>query len=120
MSVDYKANETMVIVSVPFPLVLSKQRANLTFADLRTELNKHRVDIFSGLGILDFMGWRPIFVTNFGVYTKYKTESMKWVRQRHPDYNSSMVYKLAEAEWQEGARSVTGLWHKSMADRLIA
>ena len=75
-----------------------------TFAQTRADLGRYKVANFTGLGILDWEGWRPTFYTNFGGFSVYKTESIKLVRRRHPDYNKTMVEKLAQAEWNAGAR----------------
>ncbi|XP_062561105.1 hyaluronidase Tab y 2.0101-like [Armigeres subalbatus] len=40
---------------------------------------------FSGVGIIDFESWRPIFRQNFGSLQPYKDLSMKIEKQRHPN-----------------------------------
>ncbi|XP_019529357.3 hyaluronidase Tab y 2.0101 [Aedes albopictus] len=40
---------------------------------------------FSGVGVIDFESWRPIFRQNFGSLQPYKDLSMKIEKQRHPN-----------------------------------
>ena len=75
-----------------------------TFAATRAALGLYRVANFRGLGVLDFESWRPTFYTNFGSMRVYQTESKNLVKLRHPEYNKTMVEKLAQAEWNAAAR----------------
>ena len=78
-----------------------------TFAATRAALARYRVANFKGLGVLDFETWRAVFSTNFGSMRVYQTESRNLVRLRHPEYNKTMVDKLAQAEWNAAARLVS-------------
>ena len=76
-----------------------------TFARARADLGRHRVAAFRGLAIIDWEGWRPTFHTNFGGLSVYQRQSRNLVRRRNPGvYNTTMVDKLAEAEWDAAAR----------------
>uniref|UniRef100_A0A182HNI5 Hyaluronidase n=1 Tax=Anopheles arabiensis TaxID=7173 RepID=A0A182HNI5_ANOAR len=44
---------------------------------------------FSGIGIIDFESWRPIYRQNFGSLQPYKDLSVKIERERHPYWSGN-------------------------------
>lgn len=59
---------------------------------------------FTGLAIIDYEGWRPIFTTNYGGLWVYQFKSIDRVRAMHPEYNQTMVREEAIREFEAGAR----------------
>ncbi|GFN75522.1 hyaluronidase [Plakobranchus ocellatus] len=60
---------------------------------------------FSGLGVIDFEKWRPLFSLNFDSLKIYQEKSLELAKQRHPDYNSSQVAEEAVREFEKSARA---------------
>ncbi|XP_019759186.2 hyaluronidase [Dendroctonus ponderosae] len=58
---------------------------------------------FSGLAIIDFESWRPIFRQNWGVLTPYKELSEKLEKKRHPIWSEAWIKKEAAKRFEEGA-----------------
>nr|QFQ61158.1 conohyaluronidase [Conus magus] len=69
-------------------------------------LKKHKPENFTGLGVLDFETWRAIYSTNFGPMAIYQNESVKLVKEKHPDYDQKKLTKVAEKEWQQAAKDI--------------
>ncbi|PVD28253.1 hypothetical protein C0Q70_10840 [Pomacea canaliculata] len=61
---------------------------------------------FTGLAIIDYEGWRPIFTTNYGGLWVYQFKSIDRVRAMHPEYNQTMVREEAIREFEAGAREI--------------
>ena len=59
---------------------------------------------FSGIGVIDFESWRPIFRQNWASLEPYKTLSIKLERKRHPFSSESAVKKEAKRRFEKYAR----------------
>ena len=60
---------------------------------------------FSGLAVLDFEAWRPLYKHNFDLLSIYQKASEELVRKNHPDLTNSTAIKLqAEKEFNSAAR----------------
>ncbi|XP_061705033.1 hyaluronidase-2-like [Cydia pomonella] len=60
---------------------------------------------FSGIGIIDFESWRPIFRQNsWGVLTPYRNLSLQIERQRHPWWTKSMIEREAKRRFERAGR----------------
>lgn len=45
----------------------------------------------SGLAIIDFESWRPVYRQNFGALQPYKDLSIKLVKQQNPNWSKSVI-----------------------------
>ncbi|XP_063391644.1 hyaluronidase PH-20-like [Cydia fagiglandana] len=60
---------------------------------------------FSGIGIIDFESWRPVFRQNsWGVLTPYRNLSLQIERQRHPFWTKSMIEREAKRRFERAGR----------------
>ena len=61
---------------------------------------------FSGIGVVDWEKWEPLFeVNNFVPKWKvYVTESKKLVRLRHPDWSDEQIFEQARIEFETAAQ----------------
>nr|XP_023016548.1 hyaluronidase-like [Leptinotarsa decemlineata] len=59
---------------------------------------------FSGIGIIDFESWRPIFRQNFGVLSEYKNLSISIEKRRHPFWPSVWIEKEATNRFETFAK----------------
>lgn len=59
---------------------------------------------FSGVGVIDFESWRPIFRQNWASLESYKTLSIKLERERHPFWNDNAIKKEAKRRFEKYAR----------------
>ncbi|RZB39276.1 Glyco hydro 56, Piwi, PAZ and/or DUF1785 domain containing protein [Asbolus verrucosus] len=83
------------------------QEGNLTlhltlFEEMVNELIPD--DEFSGLGIIDFESWRPIYRQNFGTLAPYKELSVEIERQAHPFWPKVLLEKEAARRFEFHAR----------------
>ncbi|XP_062854822.1 hyaluronidase-3 [Trichomycterus rosablanca] len=60
---------------------------------------------FSGLAVLDWEKWQPLWVRNYGDRKTYGFLSRLLVRQRHPEMSEKEVTKLAMAEFEQAAKA---------------
>lgn len=60
---------------------------------------------FSGLGVIDFERWRPLYQLNFDSLRIYQQKSLELAKQRHPGFNKSHVLDEAMKEFEQAARS---------------
>ncbi|CAH0403295.1 unnamed protein product [Chilo suppressalis] len=60
---------------------------------------------FSGIGIIDFESWRPIFRQNFGVLAPYKDFSYQIERKLHWFWPEKAIQAKARQRFEEAARS---------------
>lgn len=60
---------------------------------------------FSGLAVVDWEKWQPLWVRNYGIRQNYNDMSKQLVRQKHPDMSEEEVTSLAKAEFEKAARS---------------
>jgi len=61
-------------------------------------------DSFSGIGVIDFESWRPIFRQNWASLEPYKTLSIKLERERHPLWSDAAVNKEAKRRFEKYGR----------------
>lgn len=59
---------------------------------------------FSGIGIIDFESWRPIFRQNWASLEPYKTLSIKLEREKHPFWSEAAVKKEAKRRFEKSGR----------------
>ena len=59
---------------------------------------------FSGLGVIDFEQWRPLYSLNFDRLRIYQQKSLELAKQRHPSYNKSQILNEAVNEFEQAAR----------------
>lgn len=60
---------------------------------------------FTGLAVLDFRAWKPLFRQNFNELRTYQTASIAEVQKRHPDWNDTQLKVQAEKEFDDAARA---------------
>ncbi|XP_066144226.1 hyaluronidase B-like isoform X2 [Euwallacea fornicatus] len=58
---------------------------------------------FSGLAIIDFESWRPIYRQNWGLLASYKNLSETIERQKHPFWPENWIKKEAARRFEEAA-----------------
>ncbi|XP_035829671.1 hyaluronidase B [Aplysia californica] len=63
---------------------------------------------FSGLGVIDFEHWRPLYRLNWSKLRIYQQKSLELAKQRFPLFNSSQLLAEATKEFEEAARSIVG------------
>ncbi|XP_058054807.1 hyaluronidase Tab y 2.0101-like [Anopheles bellator] len=59
---------------------------------------------FSGLGVIDFESWRPIYRQNFASLNPYKELSMKIEKERNPSWTNVQLEREATRRWEEAGR----------------
>ena len=60
---------------------------------------------FSGLAVIDFEAWRPLFKHNYDALSVYKKASEELVHKEHPDWtNKTQIEEEAEKEWNTAAK----------------
>ncbi|XP_067856205.1 hyaluronoglucosaminidase 6 [Heptranchias perlo] len=75
---------------------------------LKEHLNKARSDIekfipvkdFSGLGVIDWENWRPLWVRNWGRKNIYRKKSIQIVRKLHPNWTDNQVKVEAKRQYE--------------------
>ncbi|KAK4878603.1 hypothetical protein RN001_011109 [Aquatica leii] len=74
-----------------------------TYAEKLDELipNKN----FSGVGVIDFESWRPIYRQNFGTLTPYKDLSMKIEKENHPLWTNTQLKAEAARRFEKSGRA---------------
>ncbi|XP_058640180.1 hyaluronidase-3 isoform X3 [Onychostoma macrolepis] len=77
-------------------------KAHLSLAE--AQINEVLRHTFSGLAVLDWEAWQPIWMWNFGTRIVYRKISKKLVRWKHPDMSEEEVKSEAKAEFELGAR----------------
>ncbi|KAF5279141.1 hypothetical protein FQA39_LY18319 [Lamprigera yunnana] len=63
------------------------------------------IEKFSGVGIIDFESWRPVYRQNFGTLTPYKDLSVQIEKQKHPLWSNPQIQGEAKRRFEENARS---------------
>uniref|UniRef100_A0A672KCQ8 Hyaluronidase n=1 Tax=Sinocyclocheilus grahami TaxID=75366 RepID=A0A672KCQ8_SINGR len=76
--------------------------AHLSLAE--AQINEVLIHTFSGLAVLDWEAWQPIWMWNFGTRIVYRKISKKLVRWKHPDMSEEEVKSKAKSEFEFGAR----------------
>lgn len=59
---------------------------------------------FTGLAVIDWEEWHPLWERNFGTKMEYRRLSKLLVRQERPDLSESAMTSLARQRFEEGAR----------------
>ncbi|MED6269713.1 hypothetical protein CHARACLAT_002491 [Characodon lateralis] len=59
---------------------------------------------FSGMGVIDWEEWHPLWEDNFGSKMKYRRLSKQLVRQERLDLSEENVTRLARQEFEESAQ----------------
>uniref|UniRef100_A0A0B7A2C8 Hyaluronidase n=1 Tax=Arion vulgaris TaxID=1028688 RepID=A0A0B7A2C8_9EUPU len=83
------------------------QLGNLTYhlQKVDTDLNSIIPSAsFSGLGVIDFESWRPLYYLNFDSLRIYQQKSLELAKQKFPGYNSTQLLHEAVEEFDEAAR----------------
>ncbi|XP_069689199.1 hyaluronidase Tab y 2.0101-like [Periplaneta americana] len=83
------------------------QEGNLTLhlQELRQNVEDNVPDPhFSGLGVLDFEDWNPIWRQNWNYQTTYKNESIRIEKELHPEWNESQLEAEALRNFETAAR----------------
>ena len=62
---------------------------------------KHNI---SGIGIIDFESWRPVFRQNFASLEPYKTLSIQIETVKHPTWTKSQILEEAVKNFEQNAR----------------
>nr|ADJ67266.1 Cul n 2 allergen [Culicoides nubeculosus] len=60
---------------------------------------------FSGIGVIDFESWRPIYRQNSGVLQPYKDLSYKLVQRKHRLWSKKLIEEEAAREFETAGRS---------------
>ncbi|XP_052460155.1 hyaluronidase-1 [Carassius gibelio] len=77
--------------------------AHLSLA--KVQINEVLRKTFSGLAVLDWEEWQPVWMWNFGTRIVYRKFSKKLVRWKHPDMSEEEVQSEAKAEFELTARA---------------
>lgn len=70
----------------------------------RRHLDEQLEPGFSGLGVIDFESWRPIFRQNWASLQVYRDLSLDIERQRHPFWNQRAVQQEAADRFERAGR----------------
>lgn len=73
----------------------------LSYGQIRSLLKRS----FSGLAVVDWEKWQPLWVRNYGIRQVYNDLSKQMVRNKHPNMSEEEVTSLATAEFEKAARS---------------
>ncbi|MBN3297881.1 HYAL Hyaluronidase, partial [Amia calva] len=60
---------------------------------------------YSGLAVVDWESWRPLWVQNWDAKQVYKEASRALVRQKHPNWTTLQVESEAQREFQKAGRA---------------
>lgn len=60
---------------------------------------------FSGLGVIDFESWRPVFRQNWASLQIYRELSLELERRRHPQWSQQALQREAETRFEKAARA---------------
>ncbi|XP_057321990.1 hyaluronidase-like [Microplitis mediator] len=82
------------------------QEGNLqSHLDLFTTHLEEQVDEnFSGLGVIDFESWRPIFRQNWASLAPYRDLSIKLENERHPSWSKSTIKQRAVKSFESAGQ----------------
>ncbi|VDM52585.1 unnamed protein product [Angiostrongylus costaricensis] len=59
---------------------------------------------FSGIAVIDFEEWRPLYKLNWGKKSVYKMESIRLVRQQYPSISNKSAEEMARKEFEAAAK----------------
>ena len=82
--------------------------------DLPDHLEKAEADIkekipdqnYSGLAVIDWEPWRPLWERNWNAKKIYKIKSIELMRARHPDWPMAKLVDEAQSEFETAARTL--------------
>ncbi|XP_055848586.1 hyaluronidase Tab y 2.0101-like [Episyrphus balteatus] len=60
---------------------------------------------FSGIAIIDFESWRPVYRQNFGTLKPYKILSMQIEQKNHPRWSKKQIENEAEMNFEIGGKT---------------
>ncbi|XP_070696372.1 hyaluronidase-3 [Pempheris klunzingeri] len=81
---------------------LSDLSAHLSLAV--TQMSSLLQPNFTGLAVIDWEEWQPLWERNFGTKMEYRRLSKLQVRQERPDLSDRAMTSLARQRFEEGAR----------------
>lgn len=58
----------------------------------------------SGVGVIDFESWRPVFRQNFGIFLPYKNISYQIEKNKHPSWSQNQIEKEASKRFETKGR----------------
>ncbi len=61
---------------------------------------------FSGLAVLDWESWRPLWVQNYDTNKLYHTKSIELVTKMHPTWSKQQIEAEAQKQFETAARFV--------------
>lgn len=120
---DFRGNQIAILYDPGiYPAILQNQKTKDYIyrnhgvpqeGDLQQHLQKFQNDLkqlipnrnFSGIAIIDFELWRPIYRQNFGTLKIYKDLSTFIERQRHPFWNEHRINNEASKRFEKSAQS---------------
>ncbi|KAH9489640.1 hypothetical protein Btru_045545 [Bulinus truncatus] len=85
------------------------QLANKTYHLYKTQADIKATLInanYSGLAVIDFENWRPLFSLNFDALSIYQKKSLELAKERFPSYNKDQLLQVATQEFEDSARSI--------------
>ncbi|XP_068452883.1 hyaluronidase-3 isoform X2 [Clinocottus analis] len=59
---------------------------------------------FTGVAVIDWEEWRPLWESNFGTKTEYRRQSKLLVRRERPGLSERATAAMARQQFEEGAR----------------
>lgn len=59
---------------------------------------------FSGLGIIDWESWRPIWEFNWVPLRIYQMKSIELAKELNPTANASFVLQIAKSQWEKSSK----------------
>ena len=79
---------------------------------MKHHLNKLKRDLtevipdsnFTGLGVLDWEFWDPLWTRNYDSRKIYQEKSIELVQQRHPNWTKAEIESVAKKEFETAAR----------------
>ncbi|XP_042348170.1 hyaluronidase-3 [Plectropomus leopardus] len=81
---------------------LSDLLAHLSLAS--TQISSLLQPNFTGLAVIDWEEWQPLWESNFGTKREYQRQSKLLVRQERPDLSERAMASLARQKFEECAR----------------
>lgn len=61
---------------------------------------------FSGISVIDFESWRPLYVHNFDSLAVYQQLSLEIVHEKYPNMSQKAAELEAQREFDAGARYI--------------
>ncbi|KAM8864630.1 hyaluronidase-3 [Spinachia spinachia] len=99
----YLSQGSMVNGGIP---QLGDLSAHLSLAT--TQMSSLLKPNFTGIAVIDWEEWRPLWERNFGTKMEYRRQSKLLVRQERPDLSEIATTMLAKLRFEESARRFMG------------